>query len=166
MHGCVQSQNEGTPPGLAKLETSQEVQKLLPTYIYSAFSKKKVLTTANKWSAGVWCRSPLLFQHTHTQFILNRWLGGAGGDVVLRVWGQELRVYVHEIWNVITATDLYASQAKNVYHHIRTASAMPRATVPVWVVHQVQNSPCELTYLKFLSECVRAIYLAGSLRLR
>jgi len=38
MHGCVQSQNEGTPPGLAKLETSQGVQKLLPTYIYSAFS--------------------------------------------------------------------------------------------------------------------------------
>jgi len=67
------------------------------------------------------------------------------------------------MWNVITATDLYASQAKNVYHHIRMASAMPWATVPVWVVHQVQNSPCELTYLKFLSECARAIYLACSL---
>ena len=31
MHACFQSQNEGNPPGLDKLETSQEVQKLLQT---------------------------------------------------------------------------------------------------------------------------------------
>jgi len=45
MHDCIQSQNEGTPPGLAKLETSQEVQKLIYTL---PSATKKVLTTANK----------------------------------------------------------------------------------------------------------------------